>query len=228
MPIDYTHQLEKVGKLTSFHHIFDVKAFEKACDALGREIEKSDIGKVITLLLAPMGKTVVQQYTTGIPSLPGHDYDAIRYQVKKWFDEVLPNDYLHFFWMGRLTAPFLGLDYSLTDIVRNEVLGLEPAWSLRRILGKKKFEGFIKPLREQIAGLYRELGYDRQPWTNVPPGAEVRWRDKVIMVWDLYEVAFDGLANAVLPKHIIEHPKVFEATYYEQVPSVSFGDYGEA
>lgn len=234
MPIDHTSQLEKVGSLTSFHGdgrvvgVFDAGRFLRACDALAKAIENTDIMKVIALLLAPAGKTTVQQYTTGIPSLDLDDqYDTIRYSVRKWFDEVLPNRYMHFFWMSRFQALHLGLDYDLITLVRNHVMGFEPAFSLRNVLGKDEFEGLIKPLREETAAFYRALDYHEQPWTNVPPGGEAMIDGKAVTVWDLYAIAFDGLCNAALPEYVISHPKVYEATYYEQVPSNIFGNGGD-
>lgn len=234
MPIDHTSQLEKVGSFTSFHgdgrvrDVFNAGSFLKACDNLAKEIEKSPINKAITLLLAPMGKTTVQQYTTGIPSLdPDDQYDTIRHSVRKWFDIELPNKYLKFFWEGRFTAKFLGLDWDLIWIIRNEVMGFEPLFSLRKILGEQKYEKLVKPLRDQTAFFYKALGYHEQPWTNIPPGQEVKVDGEVVTVWTLYDIAFDGLVDAFLVNHILNHPKVFEATYYEQVPSNIFGDGGD-
>lgn len=234
MPIDHTGQLEKVGSFSSFHGdgrvrgVFDASRFIESTRSLARAIEASPIAKAITLLLAPTGRTTVQQYTTGIPSLdPDDQYDTIRYQVQKWFDEVLPNRYMHFFWMGRLQAMMLGLDYDLVTLVRNEVMGFEPAFSLRHILGPEEFERLARPLHEQTAAFYKALSYHEQPWTNVPPGAEVEWEGRPVTVWDLYSVAFFGLVDAALPAHVLSHPKVYEATYFEQVPSPIFGDGGD-
>lgn len=234
MPVDYTSQLEKVGSFTSFHGdgrvlgVFDARDFLGSCDKLAEKLEEGPIARTITFLLAPMGRTTVQQYTTGIPSLdPLDQYDTIRAQVRKWFDEVLPNQYLHFFWMGRLQALHLGLDYDLITLARNQVMGFTPAFSLKQMLGPQVFEEMVGPLRDQTAALYRALGYHEQPWTNLPPGAEVELDGETVDVWDLFALAFDGLADAALPLHLINHPKVYEATYYDQVPPTIFGDVGD-
>lgn len=230
MAEDHTGELEKVGSFTSFHGdgrlrgTFDAWDFLGACDELAMELEKGPIVEVITRLLAPMGRTTVDQYTTGIPSLdPDDQYDTIRAQVRKWFDIVLPNSYLHFFWMGRFQALHLGLDYDLIALVRNEVFGLEPAVSLKNILGPEAFERLTRPLHDQTASFYRALKYHEQPWTNVPPGGEALIDGRAASVWDLYSRAFFGLVNSALPHHLLNHPKVYEATYYGQVPSNIIG-----
>lgn len=233
MPVDYSSQLEKVGTFSSFEGdgrvvgVFSARNFAKACDALAKAIENSPIRKAMTLLMAPMGKTFVQQYTTGIPSLDmDEQYDTIRYSVFKWFNEILPNHYLYFFWMGRFTAKFLGRDWDLIWLIRNEVFGFEPVFSLRKILGSEEFEKLVKPLRVQTAAFYKALDYHEQSWLNVPPGSEVKWNGKVVTVWDLYNIAFDGLVDAFLPLHVLNHPQVVDAVYYEQVQPVIFDDVG--